>query len=64
MKVEIKNAIMKMLSDDATVTELRDTAEDFTWVFDYVKTNAEQLSARFKTKIYNTTGDYFLFVIA
>ena len=34
-----------MLSDDATVTELRDTAENFTWVFDYVKTNAEQLRA-------------------
>ena len=29
MKIEIKNAIMKMLSDDATVTELCDTAEDF-----------------------------------
>ena len=29
MKIEIKNAIMKMLSDDATVTELRDTAEVF-----------------------------------
>ena len=49
---------MKMLSDDATVTELRDTAEDFTWVFDYVKTNVEQLRARFKTENYNTAGDY------
>ena len=58
MKIEIKNAIMKMLSDDATVTELCDTAEDFTWVFDYVKTNAEQLRARFKTESYNATGDY------
>ena len=47
-----------MLSDDATVTGLRDTAEDFTWVFDYVKTNAEQLRARFKTESYNITGDY------
>ena len=56
MKIEIKNAILEMLSDDATVTELRDTAEDFTWVFDYVKTNAEQLRARFKTESYNTTG--------
>ena len=41
MKIEIKNAIMKMLSNDATITELHDTAENFTWVFDYVKTNAE-----------------------
>ena len=58
MKIEIKNAIMKMLSDDATITELRDTAENFTWVFDYVKTNAEQLRARFKSESYNITGDY------
>ena len=58
MEIEIKNAIMKMLSDDATITELRDTAENFTWVFDYVKTNAEQLRARFKTESYNITGDY------
>ena len=58
MKVEIKNAILKMLSDDETVTELRDTAENLTWVFDYVKTNAEQLRARFKTESYNITGDY------
>ena len=27
-------------------------------VFDYVKTNAEQLRARFKTESYNSTGDY------
>ena len=58
MKIEIKNAIMKMLSDDATATDLCDTAEDFVWVFDYVKTNAEQLRARFKTESYNITGDY------
>ena len=58
MKIEIKNAIMKMLSDDATITELCDTTEDFTWMFDYVKTNAEQLRTRFKTEIYNITGDY------
>ena len=58
MKIEIKNAIMKMLSDDATITELRNTAEDFTWVFDYVKNNAEQFRARFKTESYNITGDY------
>ena len=58
MKIEIKNAIMKMLSDDATITELHDTAENFTWVFDYVKTNAMQLRARFKTESYNIAGDY------
>ena len=58
MKTEIKNAIMKMLSDDATITDFCNTAEDFTWVFDYVKTNAEQLRTRFKTESYNTTGDY------
>ena len=58
MKIEIKNAIMKMLSDDATATDLCDTAEDFVWVFDYVKTNAEQLRTRFKTESYNITGDY------
>ena len=58
MKTEIKNAILKMLLDDATATDLCNTAEDFTWVFDYVKANAEQLRARFKTESYNTTGDY------
>ena len=46
-----------MLSDDATATDLCDTAEDFVWVFDYVKTNAEQLRTRFKTESYNTAGD-------
>ena len=35
MKIEIKNAILEMLSDDETVTDLCDTTEDFTWVFDY-----------------------------
>lgn len=39
MKVEIKNAILEMLSDDAIATELCNTAEDFTWLFDYVKSN-------------------------
>ena len=58
MKVEIKNAILEMLSDDARVTDLCNTAEDFIWVFDYVKTNSEQFCARFKTESYNTTGDY------
>ena len=47
-----------MLSDDATITELCDTAEDFTWMFDYVKSNAEQLRTRFKNESYNITGDY------
>ena len=58
MKIEIKNAILEMLSDDATVTELCDTADDFTWLFDYRKSNAEQLRTRFKAESYNTTGDY------
>ena len=58
MKIEIKNAILKMLSDDATATELCDTAEGFPWVFDYVKSNVEQLRTRFKAESYNTTGDY------
>ena len=58
MKVEIKKAILEMLSDEATATDLCGTAEDFTWVFDYVKSNAEQLRTRFKTESYNTTGDY------
>ena len=58
MKIEIKNAILKMLSDDTTVSDLCNTAEDFTWVFDYVKANAEQLRSRFKTESYNITGDY------
>ena len=34
-----------MLSEDATVTDFCDISEDFTWVFDYVKTNANS-SAR------------------
>ena len=58
MKVEIKNVISEMLSEDITVTESCNTAEDFTWVFDYVKSNAEQFRARFKTENYNITGDY------
>ena len=58
MKIEIKNAILKMLSDDTTVSDLCNTAEDFTWVLEYVKTNAEQIRARFKTESYNITGDY------
>ena len=34
------------------------TTEDFTWLFDAVKANAEQLRAYLKTATYNTTGDY------
>ena len=47
-----------MLSDDVTATDLCDTAEDFTWVFDYVKANAEQLRTRFQTSSYQFTDDY------
>ena len=47
-----------MLSADATVTDLYNTADDFTWVFDYVKSNVGQLRAYFQTATYNTTGDY------
>ena len=58
MKTEIKNAIMKMLSDGTTATPTCNTAEDFIWVFDYVKANAEQLRPRFKAESYHSTGDY------
>ena len=34
------------------------TTEDFTWLFNAVKDNAEQLRAYFQTATYNTTGDY------
>ena len=34
------------------------TTEDFTWLFNTVKDNAEQLRAYFQTATYNTTGDY------
>ena len=47
-----------MLSDDATVTDLCDTTEDFTWLFNTIKANAEQFRAYFQTATYNTTGDY------
>ena len=47
MKIEIKNAILEMLLDDITSTDLGDTAENFTGVFEYVKTNAKQLRAYF-----------------
>lgn len=47
-----------MLFDDATVTELCENSKDFVWLFEYVKSNTEQLRASFKTESYNTTGDY------
>ena len=34
------------------------TTEDFTWLFNTVKDNAEQLRVRFKNETYHTTGDY------
>ena len=46
-----------MFAEDATASDLSDTAEDFTWLFDYVKTNASS-SARFKTGSCNTVGEY------
>ena len=56
MKPEIKKIIMDMLSD-AGVNSCA-TTEDFTWLFNAVKDNAEQLRAYFQTATYNTTGDY------
>lgn len=56
MNPEIKKIITDMLSD-AGVNSCT-TTEDFTWLFDAVKANAEQLRAYFKTATYNTTGDY------
>ena len=56
MKSEIKKTIMDMLSD-AGVNSCA-TTEDFTWLFNAVKDNAEQLRAYLKTVTYNTTGDY------
>jgi len=35
---------LEILSDDATASDLSDTAENFTWVFDHVKNNAEQMN--------------------
>ena len=45
-----------MLSD-AGITSCA-TTEDFTWLFNAVKDNAEQLRVYLKTVTYNTTGDY------
>ena len=56
MKPEIKKILMDMLSD-AGVNSCA-TTEDFTWLFDAVKVNAEQIRAYFQTATYNTTGDY------
>ena len=56
MKPEIKKIITEMLSDAGINTCA--TIEDFTWLFDAVKANAEQLRAYFQTATYNTTGDY------
>ena len=47
---------MDMLSD-AGVNSCA-TTEDFTWLFNTVKDNAEQLRAYFQTATCNTTGDY------
>ena len=47
---------MDMLSD-AGINSC-DTTEDFAWLFDAVKANAEQRRAYIQTAIYNTTGDY------
>ena len=56
MKSEIKNIIAEMLSD-AGINSCA-TTEDFTWIFNAVKDNAEQLRAYFQTATDNTTGDY------
>ena len=56
MKPEIKKILTDMLSD-AGITSCG-TTEDFTWLFNAVKDNAEQLHAYFQTATYNTTGDY------
>ena len=58
MKTEIKNAILEMLSDGTTAPPICNTAEDFAWVFDSEKANAEQLRTRFKNEAFHTTGDY------
>ena len=47
---------MDMLSD-AGINSCA-TTEDFTWLFNTVKDNAEQLRAYLKAATYNTTGDY------
>ena len=47
---------MQMLSD-AGINSCANT-DDFTWLFNAVKYNAEQLRAYLKTATYNTTGDY------
>ena len=56
MKPEIKKILMDMLSDAGIITCAN--TEDFAWLFNTVKDNAEQLRAYLKTVTYNTTGDY------
>ena len=56
MKPEIKKIITEMLSD-AGINSCA-TTDDFTWLFNTVKDNAEQLRAYLQTATYNTTGDY------
>ena len=59
-KLEIEDYEWKMrtvMLSDAGVNSCA-TTEDFTWLFDAVKANAEQLRAYFQTATYNTTGDY------
>ena len=56
MKPEIKKILMQMLSD-AGINSCANT-DDFTWLFNAVKDNAEQLRAHLQTVTYNTTGDY------
>ena len=56
MKPEIKKIITEMLSDAGINSCV--TTDDFTWLFNTVKDNAEQLRAYFQTATYNTTSDY------
>ena len=56
MNPEIKKILMDMLSDAGV--NFCDTTEDFAWLFNAVKDNAEQLRAYFQTATYTTTGNY------
>jgi len=63
LKIEIKDAILEMLSDDATVADLCHTAEDFAWVFDYVKNNADNSKKQIRTNfVLRNSSDLFLLV--
>ena len=55
MNPEIKKILMDILSD-AGINTCANT-EDFAWLFNAVKDNAEQLRAYFQTATYNSTGD-------